>query len=94
MLFNCYGKTIVENNRFHSPFAAILFEGDAYFWYEQGGVTDCTIQNNFFDNCLFWLWGKAIIDVGAGIKENKDTSRYNKNIKVLNNTFRTFDEGL
>jgi hypothetical protein len=94
MLLNCYGKTIVENNRFHSPGAAILFEGDASFWFEQGGVTDCTIQNNIFDNCLFGVWGKAIIDVGAGIKENRDSSRYNKNIKVLNNTFRTFDEGL
>jgi len=94
MLLNCTGKTIVENNRFHSPGAAILFEGDAYFWFEQGGVTDCTIQNNIFDNCLFGLWGNAIIAVGAGITENKDTSRYNKNIKVLNNTFRTFDEGL
>ena len=94
MLLNCNGKTIVENNRFHSPGAAILFEGDASYWFEQGGVTDCTIQNNIFDNCLFGVWGKAIIDVGAGIKENRDSSRYNKNIKVLNNTFRTFDEGL
>lgn len=94
MLLNCSGKTIVENNRFHSPGAAILFEGDASFWFEQGGVTDCTIQNNIFDNCLFGVWGNAIIAVGAGITENKDTSRYNKNIKVLNNTFRTFDEGL
>ena len=94
MLLNCYGKTIVERNTFHSPGAAILFEGDACFWYEQGGVTDCTIQNNIFDNCMFGVWGKAIIDVGAGIKENKETSRYNKNIKVLNNTFKTFDDGL
>ena len=94
MLLNCSGKTIVENNTFHSPGAAILFEGDARYWFEQGGVKDCTIQNNLFDNCLYGVWGKAIIDVGAGIIENLDVSRYNKNIKVLNNTFRTFDDAL
>ena len=94
MLLNCTGKTIIENNTFHSPGAAILFEGDASYWFEQGGVTDCTIQNNIFDNCLYGVWGNAIIDVGAGITKNLDVSRYNKNIKVLNNTFRTFDDAL
>ena len=94
MLLNCRGKTIVENNTFHSPGAAILFEGDASYWFEQGGVTDCIIQNNLFDNCLFGVWGKAIIDVGAGITENHDVSRYNKNIKIINNTFRKFDDAL
>lgn len=94
MLLNCRGKTIVENNTFHSPGAAILFEGDASYWFEQGGVTDCIIQNNLFDNCLFGVWGKAVIDVGAGITENLDVSRYNKNIKIINNTFRIFDDAL
>lgn len=94
MLLNCRGKAIVENNTFHTPGAAILFEGDANYWFEQGGVKDCTIQNNLFDNCLYGVWGKAIIDVGAGITENLDVSRYNKNIKVLNNKFRTFDDAL
>lgn len=94
LLLNCSGKTIVKNNTFHTPGAAILFEGDASYWFEQGGVTDCTIQNNIFDNCLFGIWGRAIIDVGPGIKENFEESRYNKNIKVLDNTFRKFDECL
>lgn len=94
MLLNCRGKTIVENNTFHSPGAAILFEGDASYWFEQGGVSDCTIRNNVFDNCLFGVWGKAIIDVAAGILENKEESRYNKNIKIYNNTFKIFDNPL
>ena len=85
-------SSVVENNIFHSPGAAILFEGDANFWFEQGGVNDCTIRNNVFDNCLFGVWGEAIIDVQAGIKEQRDVSRYNKNIKVYNNTFRVFDD--
>ena len=94
MLLNCRGKTIVENNYFHSPGAALLFEGDAMYWYEQGGVSDCVIRNNVFDNCLFGVWGSAIIDVKAGIKEGFETSRYNKNIRITGNTFRTFDDAL
>ena len=92
MLLNCRGKTVVENNTFHSPGAAILFEGDAFNWFEQGGVRDCVIRNNTFENCLFGVWGKAIIDVKAGIHEDKETSRYNRNILIENNIFRIYDE--
>jgi len=94
MLLNCRGKTIVENNYFHSPGAALLFEGDARYWFEQGGVSDCTIRNNTFDNCLFGVWGKSIIDFQPGIDEDMEKSRYNKNIKIYGNTFRTFDKAL
>lgn len=92
MLLNSRGKTVVENNYFHSPGAAILFEGDSFFWFEQGGVSDCVIRNNVFDNCLFGVWGEAVIDVKAGIQEDKETSRYNRNIVIENNTFRVFDD--
>ena len=94
MLLDSRGKTVVENNYFHSPGAAILFEGDASFWYEQGGVSDCLIRNNVFDNCLYGVWGKAVIDVGSGIHKDRETSRYNKNIRVIDNTFRIFDKPL
>ena len=94
MLLNCRGKTVVENNYFHNPGAAILFEGDASFWFEQGGVSDCVIRNNIFDNCLYGVWGEAVIDVPAGIHEEHEKSRYNKNIRITDNTFRTFDKGL
>lgn len=92
MLLNCRGKTVVENNYFHTPGAAILFEGDSFFWFEQGGVSDCVIRNNTFDNCLFGVWGKAVIDVKAGILERRGESRYNRNIRIENNTFRIFSE--
>ena len=92
MLLNCRGKTLVENNYFHTPGAAILFEGDSFFWFEQGGVRDCLIRNNTFDNCLFGVWGKAVIDVKAGIREDKETSRYNRNVRITDNTFRVFDQ--
>ncbi|MCX6327028.1 MAG: right-handed parallel beta-helix repeat-containing protein [Bacteroidia bacterium] len=94
MLLNCRGKTIVENNYFHSPGTALLFEGDARNWFEQGGVNDCEISNNMFDNCMFGVWGDAVIGVKAGITEDFEASRYNKNIKITGNTFRTFDDVL
>ena len=94
MLLNCKGKTIVENNTFHSAGAAIMFEGDANYWFEQGGVSDCTIQNNIFDNCMFGVWGEAVLDVKAVIKLQRDVSRYNRNIKIINNEFRVFDDAL
>jgi len=92
MLLNCRGKTVVENNIFHTPGAAILFEGDSFYWFEQGGVRNCVIRNNIFENCLYGVWGKAIIDVRAGIQEDKETSRYNRNILIENNIFRTYDD--
>lgn len=94
MLLNCRGKTVVERNIFHSPGAAILFEGDASYWFEQGGVKDCTIRNNIFENCLFGVWGEAVIDVQAGILENREQSRYNQNIKIYDNLFKIFDDVL
>ena len=92
LLLNSRGKTIVENNIFHVPGAAILFEGDASFWYEQSGVDDVIIRNNTFDNCNFGVWGNACIQVGSGISKNvRSKSRYHKNITIEHNTFKIFD---
>jgi hypothetical protein len=52
------------------------------------------IRNNTFDNCVFGVWGKAVIDVKAGIREDKETSRYNKNMLIEDNIFRMYDGGL
>lgn len=87
MLLNCRGKTRVSNNYFHTPGAAILFEGDASFWFEQGGVSDCVIHGNTFDKCLYGVWGKGVIDVQAGIHEDRENSRYNRNIVIKDNRF-------
>lgn len=94
ILLDTRGKTVVEHNTFHSPGAAILFEGDAQYWFEQGGVRECIVRNNLFDNCLYGVWGKAVIDVGTGITDNKEESRYNRNVQVYDNTFRVFDDAL
>ncbi len=94
LLLNCRGKTIIEDNHFHVPGTAILFESDARFWYEQGGVRDCTIRRNVFENGNFGplQWGTGVIEVRAGIDDEfKATSRYNKNITIEDNTFILFD---
>lgn len=95
MLLNSRGETRVVDNYFHVPGAAILFEGDARNWYEQGGVRDVTIRNNTFDNSHFSIWGKAVIAVDAGIdNEYQEISRYNKNIVIEDNVFNVYDKGL
>jgi hypothetical protein len=93
-LVNSRGRTVIEENHFHVPGSAILFEGDAHFWYEQAGVRDCVIRNNVFDNCNYGVWGQATIEVKAGIdEEHRPTSRYNRNVVIEGNTFRVYDMG-
>ena len=92
LLLGSRGKIVIEENYFHIAGAAILFEGDGNFWFEQSGVRDVTIRNNLFENCNFGSrgWGDACIAVGSGIPDRK-ASRYHRNIRVEGNEFRVFD---
>lgn len=92
LLLGSRGHVVVEDNYFHIAGAAILFEGDANFWYEQSGVRDVVIRNNVFENGNYGYrnWGAACIAVGSRIPE-RETSRYHRNIRVEGNTFRVFD---
>jgi len=95
LLIGSRGKVVIENNKFHTAGAAILFEGDGNYWFEQAGVRNVTIRNNTFDNCNYGVWGNAVIQVGSGIKEEyRNISRYNRNISIYNNTFIVFDPRL
>jgi len=50
------------------------------------------VEDDVFDNCNYGVWGNAAIQVGSGIeKEYQPASRYNRNIRILHNTFRVFD---
>lgn len=91
-LLGSRGRMVIENNYFHTPGAAILFEGDGNFWYEQSGVRDVIIRNNVFENCNYGSedWGRACIAVGSGIPKRED-SRYHHNIRVEGNRFKIFD---
>ena len=95
ILLGSRGKILIHDNVFHTPGAAILFEGDARFWFEQAGVRDCVIRHNRFENCNYGVWGNACIQVGSGIVEEfRPTSRYNRGIVIEDNTFRIFDPRL
>ncbi len=92
LLLGSRGKTVVEDCYFHIPGAAILFEGDGNYWFEQSGVRDVTIRDNTFENGNYGYsnWGSACIAVGSGIPKREGTI-YHRNIKVTGNTFRVFD---
>ena len=95
MLIGSRGKVIIEHNLFHTSGAAILFEGDGSYWFEQAGVRDVTLRDNLFDNCNYGVWGNAVIQIGSGVqKEYRNISRYNRNIKIYNNVFNVFDPRL
>lgn len=95
LLIGTRGKVVIENCYFHTPGAAILFEGDARYWFEQAGVRNVSIRNNTFDNCHFGIWSGAVIDTGTGLDENYlNQCRYNRNILIEDNTFNIFSSPL
>jgi parallel beta-helix repeat protein len=88
-------QILVENNTFHTSGAAILTGGDTQYWFEQGGVSNMVIRNNLFDNCLYGVWGDAVIQLDAGIdKGHESLVCYNRNIIIENNEFLNFDPRL
>lgn len=93
LLLGSRGRIVVENNYFHIPGTAILFEGDGNFWFEQSGVRNVELRNNVFENGNFGYsnWGAACIYVGSRIPDKSGKEAYHRNISVTNNTFRVFD---
>lgn len=89
LLIGSRGKVVIKDNTFHIPGAAILFEGDGSYWYEQSGVRDVEICDNTFNDCNYGCrgWGSACIAVGTGIWDCRDVSRYHHNIHIHHNTF-------
>lgn len=83
---------LVEGCTFHIGGAAIMTGGDSQYWFEQGGVSNMTIRNNIFDNCMFGNWGRAVISMDAGEEpEPAGALRFNRNVTVENNEFRLVD---
>lgn len=93
-------KVTIKDNYFHTAGAGIVIEGDFDVWFESGANNDVTISNNIFEDCLTsgevsngrFGWGKALISITPSHHpENENTEPYHKNIKIENNTFKTFD---
>ncbi|MDR2706532.1 MAG: right-handed parallel beta-helix repeat-containing protein [Planctomycetaceae bacterium] len=89
-------RVVIENNYFRSAGTAILIEGDVSYWYESGAVNDLTIRNNIFEDCFSsgfsGDWGHAVITVHPSFQPQTDnTEAYHRNIRIENNTFKSFD---
>ena len=84
-------KTIIENNRFSSMMSTIFFRGETFFWFESGAVNDVLIQNNSFDYCAYSGSEHAVLNITPRLGKSFDPSiRYDRNIRFVNNTIRTF----
>ena len=96
-------KVVIEKNLFRTAGTAILIEGDTDYWFESGANRDVLIRDNVFADCLSsgcetggrWEWGEAIITVSPSHRPDSATSEpYHRNIRIENNTFKTFDAPL
>ncbi len=94
ILLKSRGKILIENNRFHTPGAAVRISGGLSRWFESGPVHDVTIRDNVFENCNYGVWGNAVIDISAGAKDGPGSNSYHRNITIEDNLFRTFDKWL
>ena len=91
-LLSSAGQTVVEDNEFHVPGAAILVAADAYDWFESGPVRDLIIRRNRFLDCNYGVWGHATIQILPRIAEpDPALPRFHRNIRIENNEFTAFD---
>ena len=91
MLIANKGKTLIENNYFHTSGSAIRFESDGQYWFESGGIDDVLIKNNNFDNCRHGGWGEYVIECMERAAMEKDKFFHNK-ITVIGNKFKLLDD--
>ena len=86
------GKTLIENNYFHSMMASILLRGEAFFWYESGANENVVIRNNTFENCTYGGGDQALLFISPRFnKKFNKTELFDRNIIFENNTIKTFD---
>jgi hypothetical protein len=90
LLIGSRGHVVIEKCTFHTPGAAILFEGDGSYWFEQSGVRNVIIRDTFSRIvCMAQRRGKRLHCRCSGIPDRAH-SRYHKNITVE----KTFSAGL
>ena len=94
LLVSTLGRVLIEENRLHVPGSAVQFCFDAGSWYESGPVEDVTIRRNEFDNCLYGVWGPALIAVNPHIAPALRGQPVNRNIRIVDNEIRTADPRL
>ncbi|MEM9672428.1 MAG: right-handed parallel beta-helix repeat-containing protein [Bacteroidota bacterium] len=88
------GKSVITNNRFYSSMQGVRNWGEMLWFYESGNVTDVLISNNQFIDLGRAGVGLPVIVINPEIKNKSlaaKTGFYNRNIRIINNTIRTFD---
>ncbi len=93
-LISTPGKVLIEKNHFWNSLYAIHITGDASFWFESGSVNDVTIKENTFEDCCY-MAGDYVIAVTPEFEISDDAGFcFHKNIKIVDNMFKTFKDGL
>lgn len=94
VLVTTRGKVLIENNVFFRlGMHAILIENDALGWFESGPVTDVTIRNNVFEDCAYNSYpDNYVINIFPQNRELVPGYWVHKNIRILNNAFKVYDD--
>lgn len=88
MLIGTGGKVRIENNYFHTPGPAILFESSGDVWYESGGTNYVVIRKNLFEGCnQTHSWGQAAISTKPR-KVFDGNNYFHKKIEISENLFK------
>lgn len=87
-------KVVIEDNVFSSMMSAILFEGDMDHWYESGAVRDVLIRRNQFLDGTYGGADFPTIFINPHQRRLVPGHPYERNIRIEDNLFRTFNEQL
>ncbi|MEM1134759.1 MAG: right-handed parallel beta-helix repeat-containing protein [Bacteroidota bacterium] len=97
VLFKTPGKIVISNNKFYSSMSGARNWGEMIWFYESGNVTDVLISDNeFIDLCRAGT-GMPVIVIHPQIANKSLAEKqgfYNRNIRIVNNTIRTFDRAI
>jgi hypothetical protein len=88
------GRVLIEGNTLSSGGSGIQMGAEAHYWFESGAVRDVNIRNNLFLNCNYGPWGTACIDITPGTTRPTGSERFQRNVRIEGNTFRTFDDAI
>ncbi|WP_281990639.1 right-handed parallel beta-helix repeat-containing protein [Aquimarina aggregata] len=81
-------KTIIENNFFSTEMEALLIPVESGHWFESGNANNVIIRNNIFEDCQHSGFNRGVIRFDTD-DDNKNIAF--RNIQIINNTFKQFD---
>jgi hypothetical protein len=90
-LISTWKKTLIEDCYFNNCSVGVHFTGDNDYWFESGPVGDVTIRNNIFKDCGYCSADSSIA-ADPHFEPCAKAPCYHKNIKVIGNTFDSFND--